>query len=155
MEMMELIYAHQPQVMVRMQLSRLLLRNLAESATSGEEVQPQSFLADYVKFMTTPGSHNDAFASTCHRMFFVNYAKGIAPQDCADNDKHNVEAIDALTLAIPAIVATVTEEGPSDKVRSAAQSIVKLTRNSDVLPKYVDVYADLLASVLAGRQSLL
>lgn len=55
MEMMELIYAHQPQVMVRMQLSRLLLRNLAESATSGEEVQPQSFLADYVKFMTTPG----------------------------------------------------------------------------------------------------
>lgn len=59
--------------------------------------------------MTTEGSHNDAYASTCHRMFFANFIRDVAPANCADNDGHNTDAIDALTLTIPVIVATVTE----------------------------------------------
>jgi ADP-ribosyl-[dinitrogen reductase] hydrolase len=74
-------------------------------------------LANYVKFMTTPGSHNDTYASTCHRMFFANFVNKVPPEACADNDGHNTDAIDALTLVIPAVVATVTEIGPSDEVR--------------------------------------
>ncbi len=84
--------------------------------------------------MTTPGSHNDTYASTCHRMFFLNYVNDIAPELCADNDGHNTDAIDSLTLTIPAIAATVTEEGPSESVRKAARDIVALTRKSKVLP---------------------
>lgn len=105
-------------------------------------------------FMTTPGTHNDTYASTCHRMFFANFVKGVAPEVCADNDGHNTDAIDALTLTIPVIVATVTEEGPSDEVRKAARAVVALTRKSKVLPAYVDLYADLLASVLSGKKTL-
>lgn len=40
--------------------------------------------------MTTPGSHNDVYAGTCHRMFFANYVNGKDPKKCADNDGHNV-----------------------------------------------------------------
>lgn len=29
---------------------------------------------------------------------------GIAPSDCADNDGHNTDAIDALTLTVPVII---------------------------------------------------
>ena len=32
----------------------------------------------YVDFMTTPGTHNDCYASTCHRMFFENLSGGAA-----------------------------------------------------------------------------
>ncbi|TNV72788.1 hypothetical protein FGO68_gene14232 [Halteria grandinella] len=133
------------------QLTRLLLRTIA--AQEGK-VKPEIFLHEYVKFMTTPGSHNDAYASTCHRMFFANYVRGVAPESCADNDGHNTDAIDALTLTIPAIIATVTEEGPSDDVRKAAREVVALTRQSKVLPAYVDLYADMLASVVSGKKTL-
>ena len=52
------------------QLTRLLVRTLTEK---GDSFSPDDFLHEYVKFMTTPGSHNDTYASTCHRMFFANY----------------------------------------------------------------------------------
>ena len=39
-----------------------------------------------MQFMQTPGSHNDTYASTCHRMFFANLVNGKPPEQCADND---------------------------------------------------------------------
>ena len=38
------------------------------------------FRDSYINFMRTPGSHNDTYASTCHRMFFSNLMDGKAPQ---------------------------------------------------------------------------
>lgn len=87
-------------------------------------------------------------------MFFANYIKSVAPEACADNDGHNTDAIDALTLVIPAVAATVTEAGPSGEVRQAARDIVALTRKSKVLPGYVDIYADMLSSVISGKHTL-
>ena len=84
-------------------------------------------------------------------MFFSNLVKDITPDKCADNDGHNTDAIDALTLTIPVIAAIVTEEGPSEKVRAAARSVVALTRKSKALGSYVDVYADMLASIISGK----
>jgi ADP-ribosyl-[dinitrogen reductase] hydrolase len=55
--------------------------------------------------MLTPGSHNDTYAATAHRMFFANYVKKIDSKLCPDNDGHNVDAIDALTLIVPTILA--------------------------------------------------
>lgn len=87
-------------------------------------------------------------------MFFANYVNSIAPESCADNDGHNTDAIDALTLAIPAVAATTTEAGPSDEVRLSARQIVALTRKSKVLPGYVDIYVDMLSSIISGKQNL-
>lgn len=49
------------------QLTRLLVRSLAE----GKSIK--DFREIYVKFMTTPGSHNDTYAASAHRMFFANW----------------------------------------------------------------------------------
>ena len=54
--------------------------------------------------MTTPGSHNDTYASSCHRLFFSNFAKGLSPESCPENDGHNVDNSDAITLAVPVII---------------------------------------------------
>src|SRR5690606_19760394 len=34
------------------------------------------FLEEYVKFLMTPGSHNDSYADTCHYFFMTNYLRG-------------------------------------------------------------------------------
>ena len=60
-----------------------------------------------------------------------------------------------MTQVVPIIVATVTEEGPSEAVRAAARSVIPLTRqDSASYYLYVDIYADLLASVLSGKLGL-
>ena len=63
-----------------------------------------NFRNAYIDFMKTPGSHNDTYAATAHRMFFKNLVQGKDPKDCPDNDGHNVDAIDALTIALPVII---------------------------------------------------
>jgi hypothetical protein len=37
-------------------------------------------------------------------MFFKNLVEGNDPKNCADNDGHNVDAIDALTTTVPVII---------------------------------------------------
>ncbi len=51
--------------------------------------------------MTTPGSHNDVYAATAHRMFFANFAKNKPLDQCPDNDKHNTDSIDGIINVIP------------------------------------------------------
>jgi ADP-ribosyl-[dinitrogen reductase] hydrolase len=60
--------------------ARLVMRSVAEG---GGKYDGGKFLADYVKFMTTPGSHDDTYAESFHRDFFANWAKGVPPEDCA------------------------------------------------------------------------
>ena len=72
--------------------------------TDSGEFNGNTFREQYMKFMQTPQSHNDTYAATAHRMFFKNLVEGKDPKDCADNDSHNVDAIDALTVTVPVIL---------------------------------------------------
>jgi ADP-ribosyl-[dinitrogen reductase] hydrolase len=83
------------------QLTRLLLRTITKD---NHEFTAASFVKEYVTFMTTPGSHNDTYASSCHRLFFQNWVQKIDPSECPGNDGHNVDSIDALTLTVPVIL---------------------------------------------------
>lgn len=76
--------------------------------------------------MTTKGSHNDTYASTAHRMFFANWVKKVDPKACPDNDGHNVDAIDALTLAIPVILKYSHE--PRDELYKKVNEVICVTR---------------------------
>ena len=40
-----------------------------------------SVLADYVSFMTTPGSHNDTYAESFHRAFFKDWMNEEKPTE--------------------------------------------------------------------------
>jgi ADP-ribosyl-[dinitrogen reductase] hydrolase len=51
-------------------LDALVTRVLVESMLEQKNLNIDDFRSKYITFMTTPGSHNDTYAGTCHRMFF-------------------------------------------------------------------------------------
>ena len=83
------------------QLTRLLVRTINRE---GAAFTFDIFRQEYIKFMRTPGSHNDTYASTAHRMFFENLVNGVAPEECQANDGHNTDAICAMTMTVPIIL---------------------------------------------------
>lgn len=105
----------------------------------------------YISLMTTPDSHNDTYAGTCHRMFFANRENGKALDDCPDNDQHNVDTIDGLVNLPPVVfAAAATTGGDQESVNASATAAVTLLRRSDQLPQYAKVYAAILTAVAAG-----
>jgi len=103
----------------------------------------------YVDFMTTPGTHNDCYASTCHRMFFANMTAGKAPEKCPDNDNHNVDTIDGLIMAVPVCLSSF-RQNPDVAAREAA-SCTAVTRNSTALPQYTANLSAMLTRLLGGE----
>lgn len=125
------------------EMARLMVRHLNKGPFDAGRMQEE-----YVEFMTTPGSHNDAYASTYHRMFFANRAKGLPLKDCPDNDAHNVDAIDGLIVPVPMLLATALA-GDAEAVQRA-QASVSVTRKSKVVEGFVPALAGILRPVLAG-----
>lgn len=98
--------------------------------------------------MRTPGSHNDAYAATAHRMFFKNLMEGKEPRNCADNDGHNVDSIDALTIAIPVVIKYLD----ADRATRNAKVIesIKVIRGVRKVEQYAVVMSDLIVNVING-----
>lgn len=144
---------------LEMQIARVLMKSIVANDGQFDE---DHFRKAYIEFMTTKGSHNDTYASTCHRMFFANlifHKKD--PKDCPDNDGHNVDAIDGLVLpSITALAATARQLSivSSDSLEltkeariSIQQASIKtaaVTRSSNVLAKASAAWADLVSDAL-------
>jgi ADP-ribosyl-[dinitrogen reductase] hydrolase len=130
---------------LEVQLARVLMKSII--ATNGK-FDDDHFREAYMEFMMTPGSHNDTYASTCHRMFFANLIlHKLPPKDCPDNDKHNVDAMDGLVL--PTIVALATAADRSatpQQIADASCSCAAVTRKSKVLEQVSGVWGQLVAS---------
>ena len=94
-----------------------------------------SFRVAYVRFMTLPGSHNDTYVSTCHRMFFANmFFRKLPAEKCPDDDRHNVETVDGLILPSIAAIATACNKNASiEHVEEAAAQCASVTRRSSEL----------------------
>jgi len=131
-------------------LARVLMRSIVET---GGRFDADHFRQAYMKFMTTPGSHNDCYASTCHRMFFANriYHKK-DPKDCPDNDGHNVDTIDGLIL--PTIVALSDVNASPQVAMQNAQDCARVTRNSRPLQQASAAWAQLVTSTVRGGESI-
>ena len=54
-------------------LDTLVANQLIKNLIKEKSLKVDSFLKDYISFMTTPDSHNDVYAATAHRMFFQNW----------------------------------------------------------------------------------
>jgi ADP-ribosyl-[dinitrogen reductase] hydrolase len=130
-------------------LDALVTRLLTNSITKSKKVNVEDFLADYIKFMTTPGSHNDTYANTCHRMFFKNWVDGKPPGQCPDNDGHNVDSIDALVSVPPVALAysSLSREERNGAIKAAIQA----TRRTDAVLPFAFIYSDMLLEVLSGK----
>ena len=115
-----------------------------------DKFDEEDFRRHYVTWMQTPGSHNDTYASTCHRMFFANLMAGKAPGACADNDGHNVDTIDALTLAIP-IVLKYCDASKDLRDKMVLDGIHVTRKTGKALDRYAVVFSDLLVNVINGK----
>ena len=138
-------------------LERLLLRSMVKQ---GGYFDRDQYLDSYVEFMTTKGSHNDVYAGTCHRMFFANWAQGKDPKKCADNDGHNVDTIDGLVPVIPIALSRLGGVDSSSTCSASERAALKkdivecinVNRKSpSMLPRYAEVYVDMLHACLAGE----
>lgn len=128
-------------------ITRVLYRNLIKNKQFSEA----EFLQDYIKFMTTPNTHNDIYASSAVRIFFKNWSLGKALEKCPGDDKHNVEAIDALVITVPVILANLFAE---EKTRNEAiKNSILSTRIAREAAEFAVIYADLLRTVLLKEKT--
>lgn len=122
---------------------RVLLRTMSEAGC----YYSADFLREYVTFMTTPGSHNDAYAESYHRQFFANYARGVPPERCAGTENHDTASIGGLVALPPVIVAASRDDDPS-AVDAALLAHLRLTHRSAKLERYALALGKLLPSML-------
>lgn len=130
-------------------LEAVLAREMIRSLTStGGRFSAEDFRQRYIDLMTTPGTHNDTYASTCHRMFFKKWRSGVAPEKCPDNDGHNVDTMDGLVLpSVVALAALVRGESLEDAAKQGSEALA-VTRASRVLPQYVQIMTQFLSKLL-------
>lgn len=124
-------------------ICRLLMVTMAQNFGN---FSSKKFLDAYIKFMTTPNSHNDTYAATAHRMFFANWVNNVPADKCADNDGHNTDSIDGLINQIPLAVrkAIAGEE-------INVHEVINTLRKSNKQPKYGVIYVDQLVDLLRGE----
>jgi len=128
------------------QLMMVMMRSIT---TNNGVFDRDLFVNDYVEFMTTPGSHNDTYASTAHRMFFANREKGKPLRECPDNDRHNVDTIDAFN--IPAVVALATALEPN--VEAVKQSALATRGLSSLVLRHCELLSDVFHQIVAGDET--
>jgi ADP-ribosyl-[dinitrogen reductase] hydrolase len=129
-------------------LDALVTRVLTQSILKQGALDADDYRTGYISFMTTPGTHNDTYAGTCHRMFFKNMVDGVTPKDCPDNDAHNVDAIDAL-MVLPPVVLSHIHSTPTERSK-AIKIAIQTTRQTNAVLKYANAYSDMLLSLLEG-----
>lgn len=124
------------------QLARVLMKSIVDNNGT---FNADHFRNAYIDFMTTPNSHNDTYASTCHRMFFRNLKlKNLPPKECPDNDQHNVDTIDGLVLPTIAAMTASSEEEAGD----VAAATAAVTRRSSQLENMSRAWGQLVYNSL-------
>ena len=118
----------------------LKLLNLALEVTVGYgEYRREVYVDAYLEFMLNPGKHRDTYVEECHRGFFVNLGRGVAPSRAAVEEKHiggMVAVVPLYTLlralghghedAREAVVRHVSVTHAGARVREAALTLLSL-----------------------------
>ena len=69
-------------------------------------------------------------------------------EDCPDNDSHNVDAIDALMILPPVVIATM-DATPTLRAL-ALKTAIQVTRDTNAVLRAANIYAEMLIDVLRG-----
>ena len=122
------------------QLATELLR-LSEKNGSYDS---DEWLAHYIDFMLTPGSHRDTYLEEYHRGFFTKHSQGKPPRKCAIQDEH----IGGLAQ-IPAL-CFILEDLDLPQLRAAVKQHVGLTHAHANVQRAADTLARLLFRIREG-----
>jgi len=133
-------------------LEALLTRLLTRQIIVDGSFNADSYREAYMKFMQTPNSHNDTYAATAHRMFFKNLVNGKDPKLCPDNDGHNVDSIDALTVAVPVIIRYCLADAETRNAK--VMEAIRVTRNVKRIQPYAIHLSDMLVRIMVDEEDL-
>ncbi|XP_051913446.1 uncharacterized protein LOC127595742 [Hippocampus zosterae] len=119
-------------------------------------------LADYVHFLTTPGSHGDTYAESYHRSFFsewqdrrptsrqeiLRFAEERSKKKLQSLPDSQLDAIGCLTMSLPFVLLSASTN--EEQAVCAAVEFVKLSHPHLHVPEYVAIYSRALHAVLGG-----
>jgi len=128
--------------------ARVVMRQMAQD---GGRYEAAAVLDAYKRFMTTPGSHNDAYAEAFHRQFFHNHLiEGRPLEDAAGAENHDTPSIGGFVM-LPPVLLISEVEGPQAAVETTLKHL-NLTHRSARLAAMATVYSGALLSVLQGGE---
>lgn len=116
-------------------LNLLCARALLRSLNKCGAIDSIDFLLDYIRFMTEPNQHNDTYAESYHRDFFANYAKGVAPENCAGQEGHDTASMGGL-VSLPLVILANLRDANLAIVNAAALKHQRLTHRSSLLERH-------------------
>ena len=124
--------------------ARLLMRNLARQQG---HYDPQTFLADYIAFMTADtAQHPDTYAESYHRGFFANYIQGIPPEKCAAVT-HDTASVGGLVTLAPLVFVAHLHGADLASIQQQAKQHLYLTHPDASLAKVCDQYVSLIVAL--------
>ena len=135
-------------------LNALCARLLVRCMVRHKAYDRAHFLADYVDFMTTEGSHNDTYAESFHRDFFANWARGVPSLQCAGATGHDTASIGGLVGLAPVVLATAAA-GDGQAAVEAGLKHLRLTHRSQPLEVFAAAYGRLLSQLVLAPPSAL
>jgi ADP-ribosyl-[dinitrogen reductase] hydrolase len=120
-----------------------LLVLLMQSLIDNGGYVPDDYLQRLVRFMTTPGTHNDTYIDAYLRAFFGKYARGHALKDCGIEEKH----LSGLIGLVPFIAAGGEDR---DAARASALEHMHLTHRGPLMTEAAELVMDLLLALREG-----
>lgn len=123
-----------------------LVRVLMRSVIKNGGYDQDSFLDDFVTYMTTAGANKDAYMEIYIRDWFENYSKGVAPELCA-NSQHHHWSIGSHGGIIRPLILSLTAKSSYDGVGIAIdhQNLTHRSQNiSSALSQLVPLLFDLI-----------
>lgn len=126
-------------------LVRVLIRSVIKNGEYDQEV----FLDDFVSFMTTPGKNTDTYLEVYIRDWFENYSKGVAPELCANSQRHRWSIGSHGGIIRPLILA-LTAKSAYDGVGIAIDHQI-LTHRSQNISSALSQLVPLLFDLINGK----
>ena len=131
-----------------------------------ESYDPESYLRDYVDFMTKGGKNKDTYIADFHREFFKNYNQQKPIFECGAQSNQNND-ISAGFFTVPAIVfSTLLDElkskqfsrvsdfeFTSELIQKAIQRVLRhlsFLHRSERMRRYAQIYTETVIAVLLG-----
>ena len=125
-----------------------LVRVLMRSVIKNGEYNQDTFLDDFITYMTTPGQNSDTYSEVYIRDWFENYTKGTAPELCA-NSQHHRWSIGSHGGIIRPLVLSLTTKSSYDGVGIAVDH-QNLTHRSQNVSSALSQLVPLLFSLMHG-----
>ncbi len=128
--------------------ARTLMQTLIDA--NGRYDQGQ-YLEDYIEMMTAdPARHPDTYAESCHRGFFANLERGLAPDRCAAVT-HDTPSVGGLVTILPLAISQLLQGQPLQDTQSLCRSHLLLTHPDELLASVCDALIELIDSLLRRR----